>query len=163
MVPALLGRQKEGHEVPSFYDPTTLYGVLVVAATAIRETAQLRTAVAVLCDKLGEGLADGLGGEAALVAALDTARSLVQSDDIGGGRSIGYMLVLATQLDVDAERIAVRSPAVRKLRAKLDPEWPNRHSPSAQDAVRGRDVSRETSEEDRDTDPGVGPDSPSGR
>jgi len=148
--------------VASFYDPKTLYAVLVVAATALREAAQLRSAVAVLCDQLKCGLDKGLGGEEALVAALDATRSLVQSDDVGGGRSIGYMLVLATQLDVDAERIAVRSPAVRKLRSTLDPDWASRYSPSHNDAVARRDVSRETSEEETDTDPGVGPDSPAG-
>jgi len=162
MVPALLAKQTKGNEVPSFYDPTTLYGTLVVAAAALRETAQLRTAIATLCAHLEQCLAEGYSGEESVLAALNAARAMVQSDDIGGGRSIGYMLVLATKLDVDAERIAVRSPAVRKLRAKLDPGWANRHTPSASDSVHSNHLPGGDREEARDTYPGVGPDSPSG-
>jgi len=141
MVPALLAKQTKGNEVPSFYDPTTLYGTLVVAATALRETAQLRTAIATLCAHLEQCLAEGFSGEESVLAALNATRTLVQSDDIGGGRSIGYMLVLATQ---------------------LDPSWANRDTPTASDAVHTRHLPGGDSEEDRETDPGVGPDSPTG-
>jgi len=138
----------------SLFNPATLYGLLVVAAAALREAARLRTVLELLVNSLDPKAIDGQD---------EALKDLLRSDAVSGTLTTDYMLVLATQLNVEAERIAVRSPAVRRLRSKLDPGFASRHAPSALCDTTLGDVSRETSQDlrselggegDRPTDPG---------
>jgi len=119
----------------SLFNPATLYGLLVVAAAALREAARLRTVIELLVNSLDPKAIDGQD---------EAIKDLLRSDTVSGTLTTDYMLVLATQLNVEAERIAVRSPAVRRLRAKLDPGFASRHAPSAFCDTTLGDVSRET-------------------